>query len=66
MTISKTAAGHQVLKDRSARLTPRQRAALILVDGQRSVEELTPEASARDSEETRSTPSAIRVFRARR
>jgi hypothetical protein len=40
MTISKTAAGHQVLKDRSARLTPRQRAALILVDGQRSVEDV--------------------------
>jgi hypothetical protein len=32
----KTAAGHQVLKDRSIKLTPRQRAALILIDGRRS------------------------------
>lgn len=40
MTISKTAAGHQVLKDRSAGLSPRQRAALILIDGQRSVEQV--------------------------
>jgi hypothetical protein len=40
MTISKTAAGHQVLKDRSAGLSPRQRAALILIDGQRTLEEV--------------------------
>lgn len=40
MAMSKTAAGHQVLKDRSAALTPRQRAALILIDGQRSVEDV--------------------------
>jgi hypothetical protein len=40
MTISKTAAGHQVLKDRSAGLSPRQRAALILIDGHRSLEEV--------------------------
>ena len=33
----KTAAGQQVLKDRSIKLTPRQRAALILVDGKRSL-----------------------------
>lgn len=40
MTISKTAAGQQVLKDRSAGLSPRQRAALILIDGQRSLEDV--------------------------
>jgi hypothetical protein len=40
MTISKTAAGHQVLKDRSAGLSPRQRAALILIDGQRTLEDV--------------------------
>jgi hypothetical protein len=40
MTISKTAAGQQVLKDRSAGLSPRQRAALILIDGVRTVEEV--------------------------
>lgn len=40
MTITKTAAGHQVLKDRSAGLSPRQRAALILIDGQRTLEEV--------------------------
>ena len=40
MTISKTAAGYQVLKDRSAGLSPRQRAALILIDGHRTLEEV--------------------------
>lgn len=38
MPISKTAAGHQVLKDRSAGLPRRLRAALILIDGHRSLE----------------------------
>ena len=36
----KTAAGQQVLKDRSVKLTPRERAALILVDGKRTLAEL--------------------------
>ena len=36
----KTAAGQQVLKDRSIKLTPRERAALILVDGKRTLVEL--------------------------
>jgi hypothetical protein len=40
MTISKTAAGYQVLKDRSAGLSPRQRAALILIDGNRTLEQV--------------------------
>lgn len=40
MPIVKTAAGQQVLKDRSVPLTPRQRAAFILFDGQRSLEEV--------------------------
>jgi hypothetical protein len=37
MILVKTEAGHQVLKDRSVRLTPRQRSAFILFDGKRSV-----------------------------
>ncbi len=38
MILAKTEAGNQVLKDRSVRLTPRQRSAFILFDGQRSVQ----------------------------
>ena len=45
MTISKTAAGHQVLKDRSAGLSPRQRAALILIDGHRTLEDVLATAA---------------------
>jgi hypothetical protein len=40
MFMSKTAAGHQVLKDRSAGLPQRLRAALILIDGHRSLEDV--------------------------
>ena len=40
MIPSKTASGQQVLKDRSVNLTPRQRAAFILIDGKRSVDEV--------------------------
>ncbi|HSV45081.1 MAG TPA: hypothetical protein VLJ58_04740 [Ramlibacter sp.] len=36
MALSKTAAGQQALKERSATLLPRQRCAFILFDGQRS------------------------------
>lgn len=36
----KTTTGQQVLKDRSIKLTPRQRAALILIDGKRSLSEV--------------------------
>jgi len=36
----KTAAGQQVLKDRSVALTPRQRAALVVIDGKRTVAEV--------------------------
>jgi hypothetical protein len=36
----KTPAGQQVLKDRSVPLTLRQRAALIVIDGRRSLTEL--------------------------
>jgi hypothetical protein len=42
----KTAAGQQVLKDRSIPLTQRQRAALILVDGKRSLAEVLQATSA--------------------
>ncbi|MDQ7975330.1 MAG: hypothetical protein REJ24_22315 [Rhodocyclaceae bacterium] len=37
MILVKTEMGQQVLKDRSVRLTPRQRSAFILFDGRRSV-----------------------------
>lgn len=36
MIVVKTAAGQQVLKDRSVALTPRQRSAFILFDGKRT------------------------------
>lgn len=40
MPIVKTAAGQQVLKDRSVPLSQRQRAALILFDGRKSVQDV--------------------------
>ena len=40
MIAIKTQTGQQVLKDRSIPLTPRQRSALILFDGRRSVDEV--------------------------
>lgn len=42
----KTSIGQQVMKDRSVPLTPRQRAAFILVDGKRSVSELLQQTAA--------------------
>ena len=40
MTLAKTDAGLRMLKDRGSGLSPRQRAVLILLDGQRSLEEV--------------------------
>jgi hypothetical protein len=40
MLIVKTESGHQVMKDRSVALTPRQRAAFILVDGKRTLDQV--------------------------
>ena len=40
MIPAKTPAGQLVLKDRSVSMTPRQRAAFILIDGKRSVDEV--------------------------
>jgi hypothetical protein len=40
MQLAKTPMGHQVMKDRSVALTPRQRAAFILIDGKRTVDQL--------------------------
>jgi hypothetical protein len=40
VTVSKTALGAQVMKDRSMGLTPQQRSALILCDGKRSAEDV--------------------------
>ena len=46
MIPAKTASGQQVLKDRSVTLTPRQRAAFILIDGKRSVDDVLIATSA--------------------
>jgi hypothetical protein len=40
MLIVKTDLGHQVMKDRSVPLTPRQRSALILFDGHRTLDQV--------------------------
>ena len=40
MLIVKTELGHQVMKDRSVPLTPRQRAAFILFDGKRTLDQV--------------------------
>ena len=40
MTLAKTDAGLRMLKERQSGLSPRQRAALILLDGQRSLEDV--------------------------
>lgn len=40
MILVKTDAGQQTLKDRSVRLTPRQRSAFILCDGKRSIDDV--------------------------
>jgi hypothetical protein len=46
MTMAKTDAGLRVLKDRRGGLSPRQRVALILIDGQRSIEDVLAATSA--------------------
>ena len=46
MIVTKTEAGHRVLKDRSVPLTPRQRSALILFDGKRSVADVLAATAA--------------------
>src|SRR5512133_3868219 len=46
MLIAKTEAGQRVLKDRSVALTPRQRSALILCDGKRTLAELLAATAA--------------------
>jgi hypothetical protein len=46
MIIGKTDEGHRVLRDRSVRLSPRQRAAFILIDGKKSVSEVLAATSA--------------------
>ena len=48
----KTPLGQQVLKDRSVRLTPRQRAALIVMDGKRTVADVL-QSSGADPEDVR-------------
>ena len=46
MSIVKTEAGLQVMKDRSVPLTPRQRSVFILIDGKRSMQELLTASAA--------------------
>jgi hypothetical protein len=46
VTVSKTALGAQVMKDRSVPLSAQQRSALILCDGKRSAEEVVKMTSA--------------------
>jgi hypothetical protein len=46
VTLAKTEEGHRVLKDRSIALTPRQRTALVIIDGKRSLPEVMEAATA--------------------
>jgi hypothetical protein len=46
MIVIKTEAGHQVLKDRSVPLTPRQRSAFILFDGKRTLADVMAATAA--------------------
>jgi len=46
MTLAKTSAGQQALKDRHGSLTPRQRSAFILFDGKRSTEDVLSATAA--------------------
>ena len=46
MIVTKTDLGHQVMKDRSVSLTPRQRSAFILVDGKRTLDQLKAATAA--------------------
>lgn len=46
MIIAKTDRGHQVMKDRSVALTPRQRQAFILIDGKKTVEQVLAATAA--------------------
>jgi hypothetical protein len=49
----KTALGQQVLKDRSIVLTQRQRAALIVIDGKRSIAEVLQQAGVQPEDVSR-------------
>ena len=46
MILAKSPTGQQVIRDRSVPLTPRQRSALVLFDGRRSLEEVMQLAGA--------------------
>jgi hypothetical protein len=46
MLIAKTELGHQVMKDRSVALTPRQRSAFILFDGKRTLDQVLQATAA--------------------
>ncbi|RZL94369.1 MAG: hypothetical protein EOP82_05150 [Variovorax sp.] len=51
MILVKTEVGNQAFKDRSIRLTPRQRSAFILFDGRRSVSEVLEAGMGIESED---------------
>jgi len=53
MILVKTSAGQQVLKDRSTDLTQRQRAALIVMDGRRTLAEVMQSSGAAPDDVTR-------------
>jgi len=46
MIVTKTESGQRVMKDRSVALSPRQRSALILVDGKRTLQQLIADTGA--------------------
>ncbi|TWO72681.1 hypothetical protein FN976_03885 [Caenimonas sedimenti] len=46
MIIGKTDEGHRVLRDRSVQLTPKQRAAFILIDGKKALNEVLAATAA--------------------
>lgn len=46
MIVVKTQVGHQVMKDRSVSLTPRQRSVFIMFDGKRSLDEVRAATAA--------------------
>lgn len=50
MILVKTELGHQLFKDRTVRLTPRQRASFILFDGKRGVAEVLKSSQAEQSD----------------
>ena len=66
MIPAKTPAGLQVLKDRSVALSPRQRTALILIDGKRGIAEVLQAGATPDDIERLFARNSCRLRRRRR